>query len=289
VEPVQVTPGLSIYPRSAWATEPPKGALEIEAPGDVLFLLVHHTASSNNYDEAGVARYLRGVFDFHTGPEKQWPDVAYNFVVDRFGRVWEAREGSLNAPVKGSATGGSQGFALLCSFIGDHNLEQPTNAATEAMGSLLGWLAHRYEIDVSEGAQVEFVSRGSNLWPEGSQVLANTISGHREMSQTSCPGEFGFAAIGSSIAPRAREILAELAPAPTTAAPETTTTTESPNTTTSTTSATTTQSSTEATRRDVAAEPVGTTDDALSQTWLAVPAAMVAAVAGAIAIRRRRI
>jgi hypothetical protein len=284
VEPVEVFPGFSIYPRSAWANQEPTGPLEVEQPTDVLFLLVHHTASANNYDKDSVVRYLRGVFDFHTGPEKKWPDIAYNFVVDRFGRVWEARQGSLTGPIKGSATGGSQGFALLCSFIGDHNMAEPTPEAVNAMGTLLGWLAHTHDVDITKGAEVEFASRGSNRWPAGSLVLARTISAHREMSQTTCPGDFGYAAIDSSIAPKARQVVTELAPPPTTDPPETTTTTEAPTTTT-----TTQPPTTPTTVAEVAIEPQDVAGESLSQTWLAIPAAAVAAVAGLIAIRRRRI
>ena len=112
--------GVEVQPRSAWGADlMPKGPLAQEAAGDVRFLLVHHTASSNSYAEAGVAGLLRGFYGFHTG-EKGWPDIAYNFLVDRFGRVWEGRTGSLDAPVKVDATGGSQGFAQLACFIGDH-------------------------------------------------------------------------------------------------------------------------------------------------------------------------
>ncbi len=54
----------------------------------------------------------------HTGPDKGWPDIAYNFMVDRFGQIFEARAGSLAGPVAGSATGGNQGFSQLCCFLG---------------------------------------------------------------------------------------------------------------------------------------------------------------------------
>src|SRR5258706_7696992 len=50
VPAVEVLPGRSIYPRDAWgAALPPKGPIEVGTP---LFLLVHHTASSNSYGSA---------------------------------------------------------------------------------------------------------------------------------------------------------------------------------------------------------------------------------------------
>lgn len=289
---MEVASGLLINPRSSWADQAPTGPLEAEAAADVRFLLVHHTASSNFYSPEQVAGYLRGVFHFHTGPERGWPDIAYNFVVDRFGGIWEAREGSIDAPIKGSATGGSQGFALLCSFIGDHNLESPTPEALASMGTLLGWLAAKYAIDVSEGQTAEFTSRGSNRWPAGEPVVARTISGHREMSQTTCPGEYGYAAIDSDIGPRARLVASELLlDSEDEAVPSTTSTTEAPTTTTSTSTTVAPAPSVTAAPSDSGAgeaTPV-IVEDSPPSSWLLVPVAAVGAVAGAIALRRRRI
>jgi hypothetical protein len=140
--------------------------------------------------------------------------------------VWEGRTGSLDGPVKVDATGGSQGFAQLGCFIGDHTSEPPTPAALDAMGRLLGALARRYGIDVRPGAQASFVSRGSNLHPAGTQVTTPTIAGHRAMSRTACPGDACFRLIPSRLIPAA-VVAAGLAP---TAAAPTTKAAAPPNT-----------------------------------------------------------
>ncbi len=164
------------------------------------FLLVHHTASSNAYSEAAVPSLLRGFYDYHTSSAKGWPDIAYNFLVDRYGRVWEGRTGSLNGPVKGDATGGSQGFALLACFIGDHSVQAPTAAAQDAMGRLLRSLAGRYGIDLRPGVTTTFTSRGSSRYPAGTVVTTPTISGHRDMSYTTCPGDACYPLLASLVA-----------------------------------------------------------------------------------------
>ena len=137
---------------------------------------------------------LRSFYGYHVGP-KGWPDIAYNFLVDAYGGVWEGRAGSLHSPVKGDATGGSQGFAQLACFIGDHQTAPPTAAAQSAMVQLLAHLASTYRISTAPGATASFISRGSNRWPAGKHVVARTISGHREMSETACPGDAAFALI----------------------------------------------------------------------------------------------
>ncbi|MBA3367448.1 MAG: N-acetylmuramoyl-L-alanine amidase [Geodermatophilaceae bacterium] len=155
-------------------------------------LLVHHTASSNRYAREDVPGLIRGSYATHIGPDRSWPDVAYNFFVDRYGVVWEGRSGSLAGPVKPDATGGSQGFAQLCGFIGDHQTEAPSDAARLSMITLLTAIADTYGIDTTPGATTTFVSRGSNRWPLDSSVTATTIAGHRDMSQSICPGDAAY-------------------------------------------------------------------------------------------------
>ncbi len=162
---------------------------------DVRTLVVHHTVDANGHGPDDVVTLLRRIHAFHTGPEKRWPDVAYNFFVDRFGRVWEGRSGSLAGAVAGDATGGSQGFDQKCAFVGDHRTEPPTPEAADAMASLLALLADRHGIDTSPGATATFESRGSNLHPAGALVTIPTITGHRRVSQTACPGDAGTALV----------------------------------------------------------------------------------------------
>ncbi len=185
--------GVDVRPRADWAGGlSPTGPLQQERPGDTRFLLVHHTATANDYDPDDVPGLLRGFHRFHTGPDRKWPDVAYNFFVDRYGTAWEGRTGSLTGPVMADATGGSQGFAQLCCFIGDHQVEAPTPEAQSSMTALLAALADTYAIETAPGTTTTFVSRGSNRWPMGTTVTTTTIAGHRDMSLTTCPGDAAY-------------------------------------------------------------------------------------------------
>ncbi|MCY4371870.1 MAG: N-acetylmuramoyl-L-alanine amidase [bacterium] len=192
-EGVPIGAGHTILRRDVWgAGLPPVGEMAPETPEDVLFLLVHHSASPNDYQADQSVQFLRSFYRYHTSSEKGWPDIAYNFLVDRYGRIFEGREGSIESPVRGDATGGSQGFALLACFIGDHREVAPTLEAQSAMVALLAWLAGTYGIETRPDSTVEFISRGSNLHPEGKTVVTPTITGHRTMSRTTCPGDQAF-------------------------------------------------------------------------------------------------
>ena len=185
---VEVAPGLDIHPRSEWDTGK-KATRPIPPEPDVRFLLVHHAASSNQEPQSAIPARLRAAYVLHTGPQKRWPDVCYNFFVDPFGGVWEGRTGSLAGPVMADATGGSQGFAQLVCLLGNFQHRMPTPEALDALTRTLAWLADRYRIDTTPGATTQFISRGSNKWKKGAPVTASTISGHRDMTYTACPGD----------------------------------------------------------------------------------------------------
>lgn len=187
------TPG--IIPRRYWAGAscPVRGPLQVERPGNVRVLLVHHTQSpGNGYSAGAVPGLLRGMYGYHTGPAKRWPDLAYNLLVDRWGRIWEGRAGSAARAVMPSATGGSAGFSQLVCFLGDHSVVPPTPQAQASAISALALLARRHGVDPRPGAVASFISRGSNLHPRGTRVRSRTIEGHRAMSRTACPGAAAY-------------------------------------------------------------------------------------------------
>lgn len=193
-----------IRPRADWAGDlAPTGTLTVEQPEDVRFVLIHHSASPNTDRPEATPERIRSFFHHHTGT-KGWPDVAYNFFVDRFGVIWEGRRGSLHQPVRGDATGGSQGFGLLCCFIGDHTTEPPTAVAMTSMAALVAWLAGRYRIDLWRGHDITFTSRGSNKHPSGRTVTTGPLAAHRDMSQTSCPGDALYPLVQTELLTRAR-------------------------------------------------------------------------------------
>lgn len=196
--PIHVAPGLDIYPREAWGSDlPPKRP--ITTGEDVRFLLVHHTAGTNRVDPGGTPVRLRKTYQYHTGSGKGWPDVCYQFFVDRDGVVWEGRAGALTEAVVADATGGSQGFAQLVCLLGNFTNVLPTAAQQTGLVRTLAWLADRYCLDTSPGATTSFVSRGSNRFKQGVSVTAKTISGHRDMSKTACPGNKFYPVVRDSL------------------------------------------------------------------------------------------
>ena len=198
--PVEVMPGLFVNPRDAWGADlPPKFAIQPETPQ---FLLVHHTASSNDYGPGGARQVIRSAYSWHTSGAKGWADVCYEFFIDHDGVVWEGRAGALAGPVMADATGGSQGFAQLVCLVGDFSLVDPTPAMTDSLVHVLAWLGTRYGIDTYPDATTSFISRGSNRHKAGALVTTSTIAGHRDMSFTECPGDHVYHLITSGLRDR---------------------------------------------------------------------------------------
>ena len=189
--PVVLANGLAVAPRSAWARPSwkPTG-LRLETTVNVI--VVHHSETPNAYGPADVPGRLRSMRAYHVSPKKGWPDLAYNFAVDRFGGVWEGRAGSLAGPVRGDASDGNQGHSQLVCLIGDHRTEAPTDAATVALVLLLEHLTRTYGLSGDPAATTTFVSEGSSRWAAGETITSHSIEGHRALSLTTCPGNAAF-------------------------------------------------------------------------------------------------
>ena len=109
----------AIVSRAAWgANESIRRAPPSYAPS-VRFAIVHHTAGTNTYSRDEAAAIVRGIQLYHVRGNG-WNDIGYNFLVDRFGTIYEGRYGGVDRNVVGAhALGfntGSTGIALLGTY-----------------------------------------------------------------------------------------------------------------------------------------------------------------------------
>ncbi len=149
-----------------------------EYASGVQLAIVHHTASPNDYTTADSASYMRGIYYFHTHTNG-WCDIGYNFVVDRFGTVFEGRYGGITRPVVGAHAlnfnNGSTGVALLGTF----NDTAPPAAMYNGLRGLLAWKLSIHGINPS----ARIVFNGLTL---------STVSSHRDVNSTDCPGDMFY-------------------------------------------------------------------------------------------------
>jgi hypothetical protein len=284
-----------INPRSAWAVDrPPKTEPNEE---EVRFLVVHHSASHNGHHGSDIPAILRGFYDFHTGSSRGWADIAYNFLIDGDGGIWEGRTGSIDGPVAGDATGGNQGFTQLVCLVGNFDVASPSPDALVSLVELMAWLAERYDISTAPGAEVSFISKGSNLHRAGAEVTTPTITGHRTMSQTSCPGaqlnDYVVAGLSADVDARrvglAASTTTSTAPTTTTTAPTTTTTAPTTTTTAPTTTTTASPSTSSATTRPPTTPPLASGEgDLPGPGWVGGAVVVVFTMGGLVVWRHRR-
>jgi hypothetical protein len=186
---LQAGPGQPpIIARAAWArgSAPPKVAPEY---GAVRLAFVHHTENPNGYSAGEVPAMLRAIFAFHRYV-RGWNDIGYNFVIDAFGRIFEARAGGVDEPVCGAQAGGynlvSTGIAVLGSF----SSTPISPAARASLARLLAWklALHGVPAQGRTSVRVNPAGAGYSRFPAGALVSLPRIAGHRDGDSTDCPG-----------------------------------------------------------------------------------------------------
>ena len=153
---------------------------------------VHHTANSNTYTREDVPALIRGMYAYHT-QSLGWSDIAYNFLVDRFGRVWVGRAGGAAKPVRGAHTLGFNATSTGVAAIGNFDLVEPGRAVLGAIARVAAWKLYPYGGDPEGSTPV--TSEGSDKFRRGRQVTLPVIDGHRDTNDTACPGQHLYDAL----------------------------------------------------------------------------------------------
>jgi hypothetical protein len=153
---------------------------------------VHHTVSSNDYSRADVPAMIRAMYRYHTR-SLGWSDIGYNFLVDRFGRLWVGRAGGPKRPVRGAHTLGFNHASVGVAVIGNFESKGVNKRIRRAVTRVASW-----KLDMYDGHPRKWIwirSRGSDRYAAGERVKLPTIDGHRHTNATACPGEHLFRAL----------------------------------------------------------------------------------------------
>ncbi|NLA34308.1 MAG: peptidoglycan recognition protein [Actinobacteria bacterium] len=176
--------GPQINPRSSWGAAAPTGGLTT-AP-TIKLAIVHHTAGSNNYTPEQVPGIIAQIQAYHQRSQG-WSDIGYNFLVDKFGRIWEGRAGSTSSPTVGAHAAGTNTGSVGVSVIGDYSAGGAPSATIDAVGAVIGWKFALHGVNPNGTTTV--AGNESNRFRIGEAVTVPTIVGHRDVGQTDCPGQ----------------------------------------------------------------------------------------------------
>ena len=148
---------------------------------------VHHTVSANTYAPEDSARIVLAIAKYHRDTNG-WKDIGYNFLVDRYGQVFEGREGGIDQAVVGAQAGGWNSQSTGIATIGDFDAASLPAPALAVLARLIAWKLSLHGAAIS--GTVALVSGGGseNLFPYGQQVSLPRVSGHRDGCRTGCPG-----------------------------------------------------------------------------------------------------
>ena len=183
-----------IVPRSAWGADESIRRGEPTYAPSIRFASVHHTAGTNDYSPAQAAAIMRGIQIYHV-KSNGWNDIGYNFLVDRYGTVYEGRYGGIDRNVVGAHIRGFNTGAVGVAVIGTFGAVAIPPAAEASLEKLLAWRLDLAHVDPVSSLTV--VSGGSERYPAGVPVLLRAVSGHRDTGLTSCPGDILYARLGA--------------------------------------------------------------------------------------------
>jgi hypothetical protein len=195
----------AIIPREAWGADQctPR---EAPAYGEVQVGFVHHTVNANAYSPQDSAAIVLSICRYHRN-ENGWRDIGYNFLVDRYGQIFEGRAGGIDQPVIGAQAQGYNGVSTGAANIGTFSGEPQTEAGIAATAELLAWKMSLHGAPVAGRVMAASAGGPSNRYAAGRAVGFERISGHRDADKTACPGDALFAQL-----PQIRERAAALAP-----------------------------------------------------------------------------
>lgn len=173
-----------LHPRSDW------GARARRNPGAkpaarVDFGVVHHSVSTNSYTAAQVPGQLRSTQAYHMDGNG-WDDIGYNFVVDKFGGIWEGRAGSIADAAVGAHAGGFNSGSVGVMVLGDYSSTQPSAAAKESIAKVIGWKFAQFGTPAT-GTTTQ-TSAGNAKYKAGTKITIPRVVGHRDVGATACPG-----------------------------------------------------------------------------------------------------
>ena len=160
----------AVAPRTGdggWGAQPASKPYEPMVPVRVS---VHHTEASQPMNDEDARTELKVIQNFHM-KGRGWIDIAYHFLIDGQGHIWQGRPENVIGSHVRNHNDGNVGIALMGSFGPPQNM-QPTPAQLTALVELSKYLVTNYEID------------------------PGLILGHKDQLEpgyTSCPGDILYA------------------------------------------------------------------------------------------------
>ncbi len=175
--------------RKQWGADESLRSSWPEVSGRLKAVYVHHTAGTNSYSEGQSAALVRGIYAYHT-KSRGWPDIGYQFLVDKFGNMFQGRHyARVDNPI-GAQAGGFNTGTIGVSAMGNYETARPTRALMRGLAKVIAWKTYQYKIDAEGSVPLTSGGGGTARWSAGTTVTVPRVLGHRRTNSTACPGRY---------------------------------------------------------------------------------------------------
>jgi hypothetical protein len=171
------------------------------------FAVIHHTAGTNVYYPEDSPAIVRAIELYHV-KGNGWNDIGYNFLVDRYGQIFEGRYGGVARNVVGAHSAGFNTGSVGVAVLGTYGRRPISPAAQAALVRLLAWRLDVAHLDPL--SSLTWSSGGNSKFPPGTPVTLGVITSHRDVAFTDCPGHALYAQLPSIVAAAAEMGLPKL-------------------------------------------------------------------------------
>lgn len=177
-----------VVTRDRWGADESLRSCNPEAMSRLKAGTVHHTAGTNSYQPGDSAGIVRGIYAYHTRT-LGWCDIGYNFLVDKYGQIFEGRLHSVNRPTLGAHAGGFNQDTVGVATMGEYTSAGVTGPMAESVSRVLAWQLDAHGVDPQGSTSLTSQGGGTSRYAAGTTVTLPTIFGHRDVGSTGCPGD----------------------------------------------------------------------------------------------------
>jgi hypothetical protein len=173
--------------RRGWGADESLRSCSPSYSSSIRAVAIHHTAGTNSYSAGQGPSIVRGIYAYHT-QSLGWCDIGYNFLVDRFGTIYEGRYGGIDRAVRGAHSGGFNDRTFGVAAMGNFEQVAAPSAMVRSIGRVVGWKLARHGADPYGSATLTSAGGGTAKYAAGSTVPVAAVFGHRDVGHTACPG-----------------------------------------------------------------------------------------------------
>ncbi|MCD2193001.1 N-acetylmuramoyl-L-alanine amidase [Actinomycetospora endophytica] len=187
-------PAPAYVTRAQWGADPALMTWPPEYADTTKAVTIHHTAESNDYTPEQSAAIVRGIYAYHS-KQNGWGDIGYNALVDKYGTIFEGRAGGMDRPVVAAHAGGFNQETFGIAMMGTLTDTPPTPAELTSVERLAAWKLGGMYRDPAQQITLTSAGGGTSKFAKGQPATVDALFAHRDVGNTECPGNAGYAAM----------------------------------------------------------------------------------------------